>query len=210
MRTDLTSQLQQLAEPATAADPCGPSLDDTPALAAFDAYRVFGLLTAAAQEPDWRELETRSLTVLQSSRDFRILAHLVAAMLRTRSLLEALPLFTLINAWLSRYWDEIHPRIDDDAVARRNALNCFADRVAIIDPLRRLPILVHAQLGTFSLRDIDIATGAQPNPDPDKEPRSETEVSAALAAADTSSACPARRTSARGQASAARRAGAHA
>jgi len=46
---------------------------------------------------------------------------------------------------------------------------------------------LHAQLGAFSLRDIDIATGLQPNPDPDREPRSAQEVEAALASAERTS-----------------------
>ena len=93
----------------------------------------------------------------------------------------------MIQTWLERYWDEVHPRLDEDALERRNVLNCFADRVAIVDVLRRLPLVTHAQLGAFSLRDIDIATGLQPNPDPDREPRSANEVEAALAAAESTS-----------------------
>ena len=42
---------------------------------------------------------------------------------------------------------------------RRSALNCFADPMAVIDGLRRVPLVSSRQHGTFSLRDIEIATG---------------------------------------------------
>jgi len=187
MPPDTTSELAWLAEPVAADNPCGESLDGTPALTELDAQRVFGLLTLPPVEPDWRTSQTRAVAALRNSRDFRALAHLVAARLRTGTLADALPLFVLIHTWLTRYWEEVHPRLDEDALERRNALNCFSDRVAVVDALRRLPLVSHPQLGELSLRDIDIALGAQPNPEPDREPRSAQEVEAALAAANRTS-----------------------
>lgn len=184
MQTHLELQLEQLAGPVSPENPCGLSLDGTPELAALDAYRIFGLLVAPPEEPDWRELRNRSLTVLEQSRDLGVLAHLTAAVLRTDTLVEALAIFPLMHTWLTGHFDHVHPVIDEDAIARRNALNCFCDRVAIIDPLRRLPLLTHPQVGPLSLRDIDIATGVQTNPDPDSEPRLESEVTTALQQTD--------------------------
>jgi type VI secretion system protein ImpA len=181
---DLVSELARLAEPISPDKPCGESLEDTPTLAAFDAYRVFGQLTAPTNEPDWRELQELSLQALHQSKDFRLLAHLTATALRTQDLIDVLRIFPLIETWLTRYWDEVHPRIDDDAIMRKNALGGFADRVAIVDALRRLPIVSHPQLGSVSLRDIDIAAGTIPNPDPETEPRSEAELTAAVEQSD--------------------------
>src|SRR6185503_6613157 len=59
-------------------------------------------------------------------------------------------------------WRETYPRIDEDAILRRNALNCFADLIAVVDGIRRLPLASSRQHGTFSLRDIEIATGLMP------------------------------------------------
>jgi type VI secretion system protein ImpA len=44
-------------------------------------------------------------------------------------------------------------------MARRNALNCFADPMAVVDRVWRLPVVSSRQHGRFSLRDIDIASG---------------------------------------------------
>jgi type VI secretion system protein ImpA len=126
------AQLEQLpehlAEPISAAQPCGISLEDSPELAALESHRIFGLLVAPRDEPDWRELRNRSLTLLEQSRDVRVLAHLMAATLRSGSLIEALDIFTLLHTWLTRYFDHVHPVLEEDAIARRNALNCFCDR----------------------------------------------------------------------------------
>ncbi len=184
MPSDLKSQLEKLAGPVSPAQPCGSSLEGTPELAAFDAHRIFGLLVAPQDEPDWHALRNRSLTVLAESRDLRVLAHLAAAALRTDTLVEALGVFPLLHGWLAHHFDEVYPVIEEDAIARRNALNCFCDRVAIVDPLRRLPLLTHAHVGHLSLRDIDIATGAQPNPDPESPPRLESEIATALQETD--------------------------
>jgi type VI secretion system protein ImpA len=184
MQTQFDAELAALSQPVEGSSPCGDNPDGTPELAALESARVFGLLTPPDAQTDWRQIRSRSVTLLGQSRDLRVLAHYTAAVLRTATLAEALSLFPLLETWLAQYWDDVHPRLDEDAIARRNSLNCFADRVAIIDALRRLPLLSHPQLGAFSLRDIDIATGAQPNPDPDREPRTETEVQSALATAD--------------------------
>jgi type VI secretion system protein ImpA len=65
------------------------------------------------------------------------------------------------------YWTQTYPLLDEDAILRRNALNCFADPMAVIDGLRRVPLVSSRQHGSFALRDIDIASGQQPVGDKD-------------------------------------------
>jgi hypothetical protein len=45
------------------------------------------------------------------------------------------------SQWLEMYWSQTYPLVDEDAVLRRNALNCFADSMAVVDAWldRRLP-----------------------------------------------------------------------
>jgi type VI secretion system protein ImpA len=184
MQLDIDAELATLSQAVEGSGPCGDNLDGTPELAALESLRVFGLLTPSDAHTDWGQIRSHALSLLGRSRDFRVLAHYTAALFRTATLGEALRVLPLVETWLAQYWSDVHPRLDEDAIARRNSLNCFADRVAIIDALRRSPLLTHPQLGAFSLRDIDIATGAQPNPDPDQESRTATEVESAIATAD--------------------------
>jgi type VI secretion system protein ImpA len=179
-----------LVTPLAEGRPCGEDLDDTQplVLAAFDAYRLFGQMTPwpKDKQPDWREIRDRSLEVLTQSRDLRILSHLAAAALHTDGLAPFGETLAAAATWLESWWNETYPRIDDDAILRRNALNCLADRVAVVDGLRRAPLLAHRQLGTFCIRDIEIAQG-QIAPAADEEARDPNQLEAVLAAVDLES-----------------------
>jgi type VI secretion system protein ImpA len=76
----------------------------------------------------------------------------------------------------------VHPRIDEDAILRKNGLSCFSDRMAIIDGVRRTPFIENKQLGRYALRDIEIATGKLSPTESDTAPPTESEVTAALSA----------------------------
>jgi type VI secretion system protein ImpA len=181
---EFESELAWLTEPIGPQSACGRSLDETQALAALDAHRVFGRLTPAETEPDWSALRAACLAALKDSKDLRVLAHLAAAVIRVDSLAAALQIFPLVSTWLTRYWDEVYPRIDDDAIMRRNSLTFFADRVGIVDALRRAQIARDAQLGPFSLRDFDIASGSVTQSDPHGRTLSVDQINAALASAE--------------------------
>jgi type VI secretion system protein ImpA len=173
-----------LAEPVAAQRPCGAGLDETQTLVAIEAFRVFGRLTPAASEPDWRELRELCVAALKESKDLRVLAHFIAASIRLDPLADVLRMFPLVDAWLSRYWDTVYPLIDDDAIMRRNALSLFADRVAIVDALRRMPLVSDQRFGSFCVRDLDIASGALVQKEPGATKVSTDLIHAALTAAD--------------------------
>jgi type VI secretion system protein ImpA len=181
---DFVAQLSRLAEPIAVGNACGSALDDTQALAALEAYRVFGRIKAAGDEPDWRAIRAASLDALADSKDLRVLAHLAAATLRSDPLPDALRVILLADTWLAQYWAEVYPRLDDDAVARRNALMFFADRLGIVDPLRRTAVVKDARLGSFSVRDFEIANGLLAATDPNAKPISNDSIKSALSAAD--------------------------
>jgi type VI secretion system protein ImpA len=172
---------KELLQPITAEEPCGQSLEDTQLLASFDAFRLFGQSTPLEPVPEWTEIRNSALDALNKSKDLRLLAHLGSALLRT----DGLPAFTetlsVASEWLTNYWTHLYPQVDEDAILRRNALNCFADQMAVVDGIRRVPLVSSRQHGTFSLRDIDIASGqVQPS---NGEPRAdEAQINAAFAA----------------------------
>jgi type VI secretion system protein ImpA len=148
-----------LIQPLAADRPCGENLEDTQLLASFDAFRLFGHATPLDPTPDWGEIRTRSLEALTRSKDLRLLAYLGSAVLRTDGLPAFVDTLRAASEWLNCYWGQTYPLVDDDAVLRRNALNCFADQMAVVEGLRRLPLVSSRQHGTFSLRDLDMASG---------------------------------------------------
>jgi len=163
--------------------PCGKDLEDTQEMAAIDAFRVFGQSTALKPETDWRAIKDASLEALGICKDFRLLAHLAAASLR----LDGIQCFTdalgVAARWLENFFDPVYPRVDSDAVLRKNALGYFADRMAVVDALRRVPLVSNRQLGAFSLRRIELATGnLKPGPEDGAEPPTESQITGAFAA----------------------------
>jgi type VI secretion system protein ImpA len=152
-------EIQSLLEPLSAEAPCGADLEDTQLLAGFDAYRLFGSDIPLPSDTDWREIRDKSLAALAQSHDLRLLAHLASALVRIEVLNTFCKLITVADRWLGEHWDQVFPRIDEDAILRRNALNSLADRMAIVDALRRTPVVSHRQLGAFCLRDLELASG---------------------------------------------------
>lgn len=160
----MDSTLEKLCDPLSEEAPCGTDLEDTALLSSFDAYRVFGQMTPPSDETDWREVNERSLEALQESRDIRLLAHLGAARLRVGGVAGLCDTLQVAGRWFSNHPAEVFPRVDEDAILRRNALNCLADRMAIVEALRRQPFVAVPQLGSFGLRDFEVATGKAPAP----------------------------------------------
>jgi type VI secretion system protein ImpA len=161
---------QELLQPITAEQPCGENLEDTALLASFDTFRVFGKSTPLDPPPEWAAIRARALEALSKSKDIRLLAYLGTASLRTDGLPAFAETLKVASQWLQEYWAGTYPLIDEDAILRRNALNYFADPMAVIDGLRRLPLVSSRQHGTFSLRDIDIAAGLLQPTDGDARP----------------------------------------
>ena len=183
-QSPVAAELTRLTEPLSAQSPCGRSLDDSQTLAELESYRVFGRLKAAADEPNWQALRKSCLDALAASKDLRVLAYLTAAALRVEPLTVVLQLVPLIATWLDRFWAEVHPRVDEDAVARRNALMFFVDRPGVLDALRRATVVHDDRLGSFAVRDFEIATGVLRLTDPQAEPVSKDVIESALVAAD--------------------------
>ena len=152
----------ELVAPITPDRPCGDDLEDSPLLASFDAFRLFGQAASYETAHDWNLIRARATEGLARSKDLRVLAHFAAAVIRTDGLSAFATTLNAAAEWLDVYWEHVYPRLEDDAILRRSALNCLADPVAIVDPLRRLPLAHSRQHGTFSLRDIDMAAGMLP------------------------------------------------
>jgi type VI secretion system protein ImpA len=149
---------QALLQPITADQLCGEDVEYT-LLPAFDAFRVFGQATTPDPQPDWGEIHTKALDGLRKSKDLRLLAHLGTAALRTDGITDFASTLIVASEWLEAHWSHVYPLVDGDALQRRNALNCFADPIAVVEAIRRVPLVSSRQHGTITLRDIDLATG---------------------------------------------------
>jgi type VI secretion system protein ImpA len=174
-------EIESLIEPLSAEAPCGADLEDTQLLAGFDAYRLFGSDIPLPSDTDWREIRDKSLAALAQSHDLRLLAHLASALVRIEGLNTFCKVVAVADRWLGEHWDQVFPRIDEDAILRRNALNSLADRMAIVDAVRRTPVVSHRQLGAFCLRDLELATGQLTPTEADAKAPGTAQIEATLA-----------------------------
>ena len=141
-------------------------------------------LRRTSRLPEWtRDPRRRRPKRSCKSKDLRLLAHLATAVLRTDGLPAFAETLTIASRWLELYWRDTYPRIDEDAIFRRNALNCFADPIAVIDGVRRAPLVSSPQHGTYSLRDVEIAGAVSCRPTMARRRLSRRRVDAAFAAA---------------------------
>src|SRR5262249_3233652 len=137
---------QVLLEPISADAPCGKSLEDSDVLAALDAYQLYGQTTLEPEKtkpgdeapkrteprksdrpPNWAEMRDEALTALRTSKDLRLLAYLGIASLRTEGITAFSKTLGIAAHWLAVFPTQVYPVIDEDALFRMNALNCFAD-----------------------------------------------------------------------------------
>jgi type VI secretion system protein ImpA len=190
-----TSLFDGLMRPLSDAAPCGHSLEDSSMLAEFDAYKLFGQQIVIGTRrpgqkedeppppPPWEEIGGKALAALARSKDLRVLVHLSAAQLWKEGLLPFCETLRVAAGWLEAWFDAVYPRVDEDIYFRTNALNNFNDRLAIVDALRRTPLVSTRSTGPISLRHIEMATGIVPVTKSDAIPPKEGEINTAFAAA---------------------------
>jgi type VI secretion system protein ImpA len=169
-----------LLAPIADGQPCGENLEYT-TVSTLESWRLFGQREpirpqAARTEssgsgkeqaplrklPDWNEVRATALDGLKQSKDLRLLAYLGTAALWTDSLTEFVETLRTAAKWLEEYWPDVYPLVDGDGLARRNALNCLADRMAVLDQLTYLPLANSRRHGVASLKAIDLAAERPP------------------------------------------------
>jgi type VI secretion system protein ImpA len=175
------SGVQALLAPLSDARPCGENLESTGLLDGLFAFRVFGETIPPDPPPDWSALDKRAAEALARSYDLRVLAHYAAATVRRRGLEPFFSILGVAAHWLETFWPIVYPLIDEDAMMRRNALNCFADHVGVVDALRRAALVKNPQMGSLSLRDIELPT-AQGSLDAEARKSTEARIAATFAA----------------------------
>jgi len=190
---------EELLAPISTDQPCGVNLENTHLLSSFDAFRLFGQGTSpdarldpkdpegqrVLPPPDWAEIKERTLDTLRKSKDIRLLAHFATASLWTDDLPAFSRSLTIASQWLANHWGQTYPLVDEDdreGIQRRGALNYFADPMAVVNRLRRVPLVSSRRHGLFGLRDLDVSAGVQQPRDGETRP-DEARIHAAFAEA---------------------------
>ena len=173
MAIDVESLLFEVSPEA----PCGEDLSyDAAFLAMEDMVRTKsagGVVEGAEEvieEPNWREVREKSLELLRRSKDLRVALYLALGLLKTDGLAGLCDGLAVLRGLLERFWDKLYPQLDpddnNDPLERINILQSLSPAtVSSQDPMKfkqrlaEVSLCNSAQMGRFSLRDIQVAKG---------------------------------------------------
>jgi type VI secretion system protein ImpA len=173
MAIDVESLLFEVSPEA----PCGEDLSyDAAFLAMEDMVRTKsagGIVEGAEEvieEPNWREVREKSLELLRRSKDLRVALYLALGLLKTDGLAGLRDGLAVLRGLLERFWDNLYPQLDpddnNDPLERINILQSLSPAtVSTQDPMKfkqrlaEVSLCNSAQMGRFSLRDIQVAKG---------------------------------------------------
>lgn len=133
-----------------------------------------------AEPPDWNQVLQLAESLNGRSHDLRIATFWLRARLRREGFAVLAPTLQLFKEWTSRWWQELHPRLDDgDAYPRVNALAELGNLATALGDLRASLVLSDRSIGQIAVRDIEIALGTLA-PRDDESPMSRDQIEAML------------------------------
>jgi type VI secretion system protein ImpA len=134
----------------------------------------------AAEEPPWGDVHRECLSLVNRTRDLRLLTQLAVSSLKTQGLPGFRDALGVLRRTVEQFWETLYPRLDpednNDPLERVNILSALAaapetlgDPLKVIQRLREVPLTNSRAMGRFSLRSLALAAGeAQPRGDETK------------------------------------------
>lgn len=181
--------------PLTDGTPAGPNLELDPAFSELERAAQgkpesqYGETVEPAVPPVWKDVAALAESLLERTRDLRVMALLAVARLHLHGISAYAAAVGQIRQQIESAWDDVHPRLDpeddNDPLQRANALLVLKDPVRVMRSLRDAPLASTPRTGPVSWRDIAILSGAQ-EPEPGREKIAEAAVRAAFAGSDFS------------------------
>ena len=172
--------VEKLLQAVSDDSPCGEDLEYDPAFQELERAATPDVGSSmvgdevAPEPPKWRDVGRLAENVLERSKDLRAVMFLTAARANTHGIKGLADGIALINGLLSEYWDDVHPRLDEeddnDPTMRINSLAGLGDPDGIVKDLRNSHIVVGQRAGSYSLHDIRLASGELPAPEGTEAP----------------------------------------
>ena len=150
-------------------NPCGLDLEYDPLFiemaeaAQGKPEQQFGDTVIPAEDPDWKQVRKKAISVLERTKDLRAVVYLANASLATTGLVDFRDCLLLIKGYVELFWNNFHPQLDpdddDDPTMRINALIALCDQGSTLKLLNETPIVSAPIAGRFSRKDYLISTG---------------------------------------------------
>ncbi len=163
----------ELTKPVSAAEPCGPDLEDD-----NDFMNVTARLEVALpasyfrRDDDGRQVAFDRSTIefpaafadlgglLERSRDLRLLVLAAKLAILNRDVPGFAAGLSAMADLLGERWGEVHPRAaDGDVVMREVALQGLDELATVVLPLQHAPLFVSRRIGPFAFRSQLVASG---------------------------------------------------
>lgn len=128
----------------------------------------YGTSVSAEVPADWGQVQALAMRLMERSRDLRLAVWLARALLNLRGVAGFAAGLQVVAELLDSLWDHVHPQLDaeddNDPSLRVNILAALSAPGSLLRELRDAPLVGVRGHGSFSLRDLDMATGELPTP----------------------------------------------
>lgn len=165
----MASDFDMLTSPIRPDAPCGDDLEYDPAFTELERLSRGGGAERAVgpdvpeEGPDWRAIRAKAVVLFERTKDLRVAIVWTKSLLHTEGLSGLSAGLSGLRGLLEGFWDSVHPRLDPEydnsPLMRINVLKELCDRDGVLNVVRAAPLVSLPGLGSFSLRDIAIATG---------------------------------------------------
>ncbi len=172
--------IDKLLEPVSGESPCGDDLEYDPEFGELERAaqgkpgHEMGEETIAPEPPDWTEVAEAASSLFGRTKDLRVATHLAHASMSLDGVDGLASGLDLINRLLHEYWDDLHPKLDEeddnDPTLRMNSLMPLNGQDEFVANLQRTVLVSSKTLGRFSLRDIRLSSGEITLPEGDDTP----------------------------------------
>lgn len=194
MSIDVESLLSDITPEA----PCGEDMAYDQAMLLLDnefrgkPEQQMGDSISEAVEPNWETVKDMAISILERSRDLRVIIQLTGALIELEGVEGLKTGLTLLHQTLANHWEHVHPQLDpeddNDPLERVNIISAITTPPATIgDPLKfryrvqSAALTDSRQLGRFGYRDIIRAqSGATEGDSAGTPPASSSEIEAAF------------------------------
>lgn len=159
----------KLLEPVSDESPCGEDLEYDEAftelqlISQYKPEQQMGDAIIPAEEPVWRDVETKAASLFKRTKDLRVAAQLTKALMHTGGFVGASQGFEVLRSLIEDRWAGLHPALDpdddDDPTMRFNILADLADASTVIRWVKAIPMVSVRGLGSFGLRSYELASG---------------------------------------------------
>nr|WP_277923857.1 type VI secretion system ImpA family N-terminal domain-containing protein [Sphingomonas hankookensis] len=142
---------ETLLQPVSDDAPAGPDLSYDPARETIEQA-----FATPPDEVDWDGTVRAIVGQMAETRDLWLAVYLARAGARAGRLDMVRDALELLAGYLERFWDSVHPTLEDYGIeGRRGACESLVRIGEFLAPLRRVPLVDHPRLGSFSGGDFE-------------------------------------------------------